>query len=110
MIVESKLVRRMGIGGITIYPYIFIASGLSELMKEYISKHELVHIDQQGAWFKKAWYFGLLAWYFLYTFALPYIWNPFRKKWETEAYTKGSGYSGEETKKIMKKYPYFLYF
>lgn len=109
MIIESRILRWLGITGITIYPFIFIVSGLSDLMKEYILKHENVHRDQQRKWYSKGWIFGLLAWYFLYLFTLPYIWNPFRRAWETEAYTIGSGCTIEETKQILKKWPYWLF-
>lgn len=90
-----------GFGAVTIYPFIFYVDKLDH----YTRRHELIHIEQQKRWFK--WYTlyipGLLAWYFCYLALLPVGINPFRYKWEMDAFTRGSGYSEEMTKEILKK-------
>lgn len=63
----------------------------------YVVKHEEIHEKQ---WMKE----GFVKFYFLYLFALPVLWNPWRKQWELEAYTKGSGLSeGDAFKAISGK-------
>jgi hypothetical protein len=62
-------------------------------------EHEKIHLRQQEMVGK--WKFLLL-----YLFALPFIWNPWRKKWESEAYEYGSGLSKDQTKAILKSYKY----
>jgi hypothetical protein len=92
-----------GIGsfvGFTLYPYILY-------MEEGVLPHEMIHIKQQEAFWKKAGPLGLLAWLALYFLVLPVGWNPFRRKWETEAYKKGSKYSPEMIEYILRK-SYFL--
>jgi hypothetical protein len=59
--------------------------------------HEQIHSNQQHKW---GWFF-LPVWIFCYLFILPILWNPFRKKWETEAYVRGSGLSEDTTKRIL---------
>ncbi len=64
-----------------------------------IVAHESIHFAQQTE-------VGFVKYLFLYLFCLPFLYNPWRYKWEFEAYTKGSGYSEEQTKKILKSYKY----
>lgn len=61
--------------------------------------HEEIHSLQQ----KRV---GLYKFIFLYIFALPFIWNPWRYRWEYEAYFDGSGLSDQEIKKILSSYRY----
>lgn len=56
--------------------------------------HELVHMHQQQQ-------VGLVVYIALYLFALPILWNPFRKKWETEAY-RIQGLNDGEIKKQLR--------
>lgn len=44
-----------------------------------VMTHELVHVRQQKE-------VGLFKYLMLYLFALPILWNPWRFKWELEAY------------------------
>lgn len=58
-----------------------------------IFKHEEIHEKQAkrtGGWF-------IWTWLYLIGFplGLPFFWNPWRKKWELEAYIKGTGFSKE---------------
>ncbi len=64
-----------------------------------IIAHEKIHSKQQKQ-------IGIIKFIFLYLFCLPFIYNPWRYKWEFEAYTKGSGYSHSKTNKILKSYLY----
>ena len=109
MVIESRILKFVGIAGLTIYPFIFIMKGLTDNQKITVLKHENVHKVQQGKWFAKAWYFGLIAWFLLYRFALPIVWNPFVRKWETEAY-RANGLSDETINEVLKGWPYFIFF
>lgn len=66
---------------------------------EGIIKHEEIHIKQRKA-------VGSFKFYFLYLFALPLFFNPFRKKWEIEAYTKGQGFTEEHARKMLRRAMY----
>lgn len=52
-----------------------------------IIRHEEIHTEQAAK------YGGWLVYYFLYLFCLPFIWNPFRRKMETEAYRDANGWT-----------------
>jgi len=64
-----------------------------------ILEHELIHIKQQQE-------VGLVKYLFLYLFALPFGWNPWRYKWEFEAYTEGSGMTEEHARSILHSSSY----
>lgn len=69
---------------------------------EGVIAHEEIHSIQQHSW-------GLLAlplWIFCYLFVLPVFWNPFRFKWEYEAYKIGSGWSDSQIKFILRSGAY----
>lgn len=106
MIVKTKLVRYFSAGAITVYPFIFIDPTLSEDVP--ILKHENVHIEQQKRWAIYGLGVGLLAWFFCYELILPVGWNPFRRKWETEAYA-AEGYTLDQINEWMKVAPYYLW-
>jgi hypothetical protein len=61
--------------------------------------HEKIHAKQQKE-------IGIVKFILLYLFCCPLFYNPWRYKWEFEAYTKGSGYSSVKTRKILKSYLY----
>jgi len=70
------------------------------LPSEIIQAHESYHVKQAeecGGWWK---------FYFLYLFCLPLFWNPWRKKWEIEAYIKGSGYAPVVAKSMVRRAMY----
>lgn len=70
-----------------------------------IFAHEEIHSAQQ-----KSWGIFVPVWFYLYLIAfplgLPILWNPWRKKWEKEAYVFGSGYPEEEAEAILRTYRY----
>jgi hypothetical protein len=61
--------------------------------------HEEIHARQQQA-------VGVVKFCLLYLGALPLLWNPWRWKWEFEAYTEGSKYSRQITVQLLKSYRY----
>lgn len=64
-----------------------------------IIRHEEIHEEQR----KRV---GNISFYFRYLFCLPILWNKFRYSCEFEAYTKGSGMSEEEAKKMLRRSTY----
>lgn len=64
-----------------------------------IIDHEYIHYLQQ----KK---YGLLKFLFLYLFAFPLFYNPWRYKWEYEAYKKGSHLNDETIRELLSSYKY----
>ena len=89
-----------GFGAVTIYPFIFYVDCLSNSTR----RHELIHWEQQKRWasWYSLWIFGWLAWFFCYLLVLPVGINPFRWKWEHEAFIRGSEYTESFTKEILK--------
>lgn len=71
----------------------------NKIPSQRIVNHEMIHQEQQ----KKV---GFYKFMFLYIFCLPLFYNPWRFKWEFEAYTKGTGISEDQTRKILKSYQY----
>lgn len=69
------------------------------LPNKVVIKHEEIHMKQQQE-------VGLVKFLLLYLLALPLFYNPWRYKWEYEAYTKGSGYSAELAKAKLKTKTY----
>jgi hypothetical protein len=106
--VETKLVSLFKAGAITVWPFIFVHPDLAN--DPATLKHENIHYNQQKKWAKWGLYLpGLLAWFALYLLVLPVGWNPFRYKWESEAYEKGNGFWLVKIKEMMKKPPYYLW-
>ena len=67
--------------------------------EKYTLEHEKIHIRQQKE-------VGMLRFLFLYLFAAPVLFNPWRKRWETEAYRDGSKYPPETIKRILRSSAY----
>ncbi len=85
----------------TLYPHIYVSKEFhtfSKTTQERILKHEKIHLEQQ----KKQ---GIFKFLFLYVFAFPLLYNPWRYKWEWEAYTK-SGTSEKQTKEYLSSWNY----
>ena len=61
---------------------------LSPLIRAKIIFHEEVHLKQQAE-------NEILKFVFLYLFCLPILYNPYRYKWETEAYQKEGWFNSE---------------
>lgn len=60
-----------------------------------VLRHEEIHSRQQKE-------IGILRFLFFYLFVLPLFWNPWRYKWELEAYTKGTGLSEKEAIEMIR--------
>lgn len=106
-----KLPWRLWFAGFTMYPFVFLTRRAKERTPSYGSTldHEMVHIKQQGKWWGWGGPIGWLLWFFLYIFILPVGWNPFRWKWEEEAFRIGSRYPDDHSKRRLRTY-YMLWF
>jgi hypothetical protein len=87
-----KLWPWMPMAGITFGKHIFLKDVKDKLTLE----HELVHSRQQAE-------FGWWFWFSYIFFPLPLFWNPWRMKWEAEAYAVQvrAGCKLDEISKIM---------
>lgn len=96
---NMKIIRLdwLPIAGITIYPFIFVSTDA-----KITWEHEEVHYYQQEQWYNKAWLLGLFAWFFLYLFCLPILFNPFRRRVEREAYKQANKLSDKQIDKLLK--------
>lgn len=45
---------------------------------------------------------GVFVYYFVYLLLFPLFYNPWRKKWEMEAYMKGSGLTEEDARAKLR--------
>jgi hypothetical protein len=61
--------------------------------------HEMIHVRQQEE-------VGIVKFLFLYMLCLPLFWNPWRTKWELEAYTKGSGLTAAQAHRLLESWAY----
>jgi hypothetical protein len=104
MIIKAKWVGLFGASAITAWPFVFVDGEPSES----IMVHERVHLAQQRRWAIYGLGVGLLAWHLLYLLALPAGWNPWRKRWETEAY-RANGIGEDRIKAILRARPYYLW-
>jgi hypothetical protein len=105
MIIQLPFSLPFNIGAVTIFPFIIIAKGCGD---DITVMHEGVHYMQQRNWFRYGIGIGLLLWFFVYIFVLPCYWNPFRRKWETEAYSHANGYDADTIDMILGLAPYWL--
>jgi hypothetical protein len=94
-----RIRARLWFSGMTIYPFLLLCTD-----SEKTKIHETIHYRQQDQWWRWAGPFGLLAWYFLYLFVLPFGWNRWRWGWEWEAYSKGSGYNDDVIRRILTRW------
>src|SRR5580765_1384652 len=79
-------------GWTTIWPFIFYSDYPAEGLD---LAHEKIHGKQQLCWL-------LVPYWILYVFGpLPIFFNPFRYRWEWEAYSKGSQLQDYEIKQIL---------
>jgi hypothetical protein len=92
------------IGGAAVWPLVILGPRSGDEALE----HELVHIRQQERWLVRGLGVGLPLWFFLYLFALPVGWNPWRRRWEAEAYRR-DGRSEAEIERILSGPPYRLW-
>ena len=91
-----------GVMGLTIFPFVFIKP-----KADWCLVHERVHYEQQRRWALYGLGVGLLVWFALYLFALPAYFNPWRRKWETEAY-EAEGYGPAAIRRLLRREPYWL--
>lgn len=106
MIVRTRAVSFFGAGGITVFPFIF----LHPLAGEKTEAHEKVHYRQQKRWALYGLGVGLIVWFLLYLLVLPVGWNPFRARWEMEAFKEAEGYPEEFVRnRIFPEKPYYLW-
>jgi hypothetical protein len=93
----------------TAYPFIILDPKLLDQMAwhDSVLEHEKVHLAQQRRWFIYGLGVGLLVWAALYWLALPVWWNPWRRRWETEAFRK-QGLTDSRIREILAKRPYYL--
>ena len=106
-IIKTNLVKNVGAGAITVFPFVFVSPEFAE-DKETLA-HEAVHYRQQKKWCIYGLGVGLIVWYLLYLLALPVGWNPFRYRWEYEAYKEGSKWTDEGIRDTLKEAPYYLW-
>lgn len=135
MVILSKIPRLLNASAFTVCPVIFLDPACRNRM---ILEHERVHLRQQflfgivGAmlgmliWIAlgwplqpmsfvlvalglvEGWVCGQLLWRGLYLLALPVGWNPFRYRWEMEAY-RTEVLDDVHIKRILKQAPYYLW-
>ena len=99
------LMDAIGTDAITVWPWIFVRNGHDpspELMA-----HERVHLEQQRRWAIYGLGAGLVLWFALYLLALPVWWNPWRRRWETEA-MRAQGMKADEIETALQGRPYWL--
>lgn len=80
-----------------LYDTIYFPKGYKPSLS--VIRHEEIHAEQ---WRET----GFFLFPFVYLFCLPFLFNPWRKKWETEAYSHGQGYSEEKIKTILSSARY----
>jgi len=107
-VVESSLVEYVGAAAITVWPFVFISPFVPARAREVILTHERVHCAQQRRWALYGIGVGLLVWHLLYLLALPFGVNPWRAKWEREAY-RANGYTDAEITAMLRERPYYLW-
>ena len=103
--------RWFGAVAFTSWPFIFLTKdflGMSETDRRCVMQHEQIHIAQQQRWVVYGLGVGLLVYHFLYMLCLPFYWNYWRRKWETEAYSQADGMSLEEINDMLRRAPYWL--
>jgi len=94
--------------GITVFPFIFVQEEVGGSVLKNVLLHERVHLAQQRRWLVWGCGAGLIAWWLLYLVALPVWKNPWRQRWETEAYA-AQGISHDYIITFLRSSPYFLW-
>lgn len=107
VIIETTLVRRLQARAVTVWPLLFVDP--DTILDGVLLRHEGEHAKQQRRWAIYGLGIGLLVWHFLYLLVLPVGWNPFRERWERQAYQAGERYSDQMIDGILLKAPYYLW-
>lgn len=97
----------IGAAAIAVWPFVLVSD--HGALSTMALRHEAVHLQQQRSWAIRGLGVGLLAWFFLYLLCLPMWRNPWREKWEREAFTVANGLSDERITEILRKRPYWLW-
>ena len=105
MVVVTKILPP-GSCAFAAYPFIFVHPGWKD--NERTLLHEMAHYLRQRRWVICGLGIGLLAWFALYLLFLPVGWNPFRRRWETEAMLT-EGRSAPEISTSLREAPYYLW-
>jgi uncharacterized membrane protein len=106
MVVVNTRLLPPGAIAFTFFPFVFVHPDAAP--RESILTHEAVHYEQQRRWLIYGLGVGLLLWYLLYLLVLPVGWNPFRAKWEREAYL-AQGRREAYIAKTLRGAPYWLW-
>ena len=105
MVVKTKILPRGAIA-FTAWPWIFVHPDFANSASLIL--HEGVHYRQQQRWAIRGLGVGLLFWFALYLLVLPVGWNPWRRKWETEAML-AEGRRSIEIDIALRRAPYYLW-
>ncbi len=106
MVIKTKILPP-GACAFTFWPFVFVHPRASENPRVLL--HEGKHLEQQRRWAIYGLGVGLLVWYLLYLLALPVGWNPWRRKWETEALVAEGGNLHCDVAEILRRPPYYLW-
>lgn len=91
--------------GLALWPFV-VLSAKADASDEL---HEITHWEQQLQFLCRFFGFvGLLLWLVLYFLVLPFVWNPFRRAWETEAFV-AEGFSEDAARQRLRDFPYLLW-
>lgn len=93
----------IGAAAITVWPIVLVSPRAGAGVLE----HESVHLEQQRRWALYGLGVGLLAWFALYLFILPFGYNPWRRRWEREAFA-AQGFTQDQADEMLRRAPYFL--
>jgi hypothetical protein len=107
-IIRTRIVDWLGASAVTVWPVVFVSPSITAAALPQVLKHENVHLAQQRRWLVYGLGVGLLAWFALYLLALPVWRNPWRRRWETEAYL-AQGFTPVEIDLILRSQPYWLW-
>jgi hypothetical protein len=110
MIELNLPIRWLHADAIAVWPFLLVDTHVTEAELARLRPHEAVHGRQQRRWFTYGLGpLGLLAWYLCYLLLLPVAWNPWRRKWESEAMREGDHLSDARIAEILREPPYYLW-
>jgi len=107
MIIVNVQLGWLHASAVTAYPFVFADPSVKGRVRKGTLKHEAIHYAQQRRWCLYGLGVGLIVWWLLYLLAFPVKWNPWRRKWESEAY-RACGFTEVEIARILRESPYYL--
>jgi hypothetical protein len=107
IVVKTEAVKLLGAGAVTVFPFVLVHPFYAG--HEALMRHERTHWEQQRRWALYGLGVGLLVWWALYCLTLPVGWNPWRYRWEIEAYRAGEGLDEKRVREILRSRPYYLW-